>query len=397
MISVADARARIQSAFKTVASETVPIGSADGRVLAQDVKAAASQPPEPVSSMDGYALRASDATTPGARLKQIGSAPAGHPFRGRVGQGETVRIFTGGVVPDGADSILIQEDATADGDTITANAAAVAGKHIRVAGLDFKQGDVLLSLGTRLAARDLSLLAAADVATVAVRRKPRVAFAATGDELSRPGEPRKPGGIVASSGYSLASFIRQWGGEPVDLGILPDNEGAIAGIAESAGDADLIVTMGGASVGDHDLVQRALGPKGFALDFWKIAMRPGKPLIFGRLGETPLLGLPGNPVSTLVCAILFLKPAMAALLGTEFNEEILSARLDGALKQNDTRQDYIRATLALRDGIYWAKPFGVQDSSMLSTFARSNGLIVRAPHAPAVAQGGTVDVLPLRD
>ncbi len=397
MISVADARARIQSAFKTVASETVPIGSADGRVLAQDVKAAASQPPEPVSSMDGYALRASDATTPGARLKQIGSAPAGHPFRGRVGQGETVRIFTGGVVPDGADSILIQEDATADGDTITANAAAVAGKHIRVAGLDFKQGDVLLSLGTRLAARDLSLLAAADVATVAVRRKPRVAFAATGDELSRPGEPRKPGGIVASSGYSLASFIRQWGGEPVYLGILPDNEGAIAGIAESAGDADLIVTMGGASVGDHDLVQRALGPKGFALDFWKIAMRPGKPLIFGRLGETPLLGLPGNPVSTLVCAILFLKPAMAALLGTEFNEEILSARLDGALKQNDTRQDYIRATLALRDGIYWAKPFGVQDSSMLSTFARSNGLIVRAPHAPAVAQGGTVDVLPLRD
>jgi molybdopterin molybdotransferase len=345
--------------------------------------------------MDGYALRAADAASPGARLRQIGSSPAGHPFRGRVGPGETVRIFTGGVVPDGADTILIQEDATAEGNTIIANSAAISGKHIRVAGLDFKQGETLLKAGTRLSARDLSLLASADIANVAVRRKPRVAFAATGDELSRPGEPRKPGGIVASSGYSLASLIRQWGGEPIDLGILPDTEDAIQSIAERAQGADLIVTMGGASVGDHDLVQRALGPKGFALDFWKIAMRPGKPLIFGRLGKTPLLGLPGNPVSTLVCAILFLKPSLAALLGTPFREDTLSARLAGALKQNDTRQDYIRATLESRNGVYWAEPFSVQDSSMLSTFARADCLIVRAPHAPAVAQGEAVAVLPL--
>ena len=395
MISVAEARARIASAFKTVEAERVAIADADARVLAEDVSARASQPPEPVSSMDGYALRAADTTSPGAKLKQIGSAPAGHPFRGRVGQGETVRIFTGGVVPDGADTILIQEDATAEGETIIANRATIPGKHIRVAGLDFKQGETLLRAGTRLSARDLSLLASADVADVAVRRKPRVAFAATGDELSRPGEPRKPGGIVASSGYSLASLIRQWGGEPVDLGILPDTEDAIQSIAERAQGADLIVTMGGASVGDHDLVQRALGPKGFALDFWKIAMRPGKPLIFGRLGKTPLLGLPGNPVSTLVCAILFLKPSLAALLGTPFREETIAARLSGALKENDTRQDYIRATLALRNGVYWAEPFSVQDSSMLSIFARADCLIVRAPHAQAVAQGGAVEVLVL--
>jgi molybdopterin molybdotransferase len=397
VISVAEARDRIASAFTTVGNETVAIADAGARVLGEDVKARLSQPPEPVSSMDGYALRAADAKASGARLKQIGSAPAGHPFRGRVGEGETVRIFTGGVVPDGADAILIQEDATAEGDTIIANAGAIVGKHIRVAGLDFKQGDVLVRVGTRVSARDLSLLASADVATVSVRRKPRVSFAATGDELSRPGEPRKPGGIVASSGYSLAALIRQWGGEPADLGILPDNENAIAGIAERARDTDLIVTMGGASVGDHDLVQRALGPKGFTLDFWKIAMRPGKPLIFGRLGKTPLLGLPGNPVSTLVCALLFLKPAIAALLGTEFREETIRARLSGTLKQNDTRQDYIRAQLSLKDGTYWAEPFAVQDSSMLSTFARSDGLIVRAPHAPAVAQGEAVDVLPLGD
>ena len=393
MISVAEARARIASAFKTVEAERVAIADADARVLAEDVSARASQPPEPVSSMDGYALRAADTTSPGAKLKQIGSAPAGHPFRGRVGQGETVRIFTGGVVPDGADTILIQEDATVEGETIIANRATIPGKHIRVAGLDFKQGETLLRAGTRLSARDLSLLASADVADVAVRRQPRVAFAATGDELSRPGEPRKPGGIVASSGYSLASLIRQWGGEPVDLGILPDTEDAIQSVAERAQGADLIVTMGGASVGDHDLVQRALGPKGFALDFWKIAMRPGKPLIFGRLGKTPLLGLPGNPVSTLVCAILFVKPSLAALLGTPFREETIAARLSGALKENDTRQDYIRATLALRNGVYWAEPFSVQDSSMLSIFARADGLIVRAPHAPAAHAGEKVAVL----
>lgn len=395
MIAVADARARIASAFRTVEAETITIANAAGRVLAEDAIAGASQPPQAVSSMDGYALRAADATEAGAHLKLIGAAPAGHPFGGRVGPGETVRLFTGSVVPDGADAIVIQEDVRAEGSTIVANVAAKPGKHIRAAGLDFRKGDVLLAAGVRVSARDLSLLAAADIATIAVRRKPRIAFVATGDELSRPGEARKPGGIVASSGYGLSALIEGWGGEPVDLGILPDDEAAIATVADRARGADLIVTLGGASVGDHDLVQRALGPKGFALDFWKIAMRPGKPLIFGRLGRTPLLGLPGNPVSTLVCAILFLKPAIAALLGTEFREELMAARLEGTLAANDARQDYMRATLKLRDGVAWAAPFAVQDSSMLSTFARADCLLVRAPHAKALAHGDAVEVLPL--
>jgi molybdopterin molybdotransferase len=222
-------------------------------------------------------------------------------------------------------------------------------------------------------------------------------MAATGDELTRPGEPRGPGGIVASSGYALSALIGKWGGETIDLGILPDTLDAIGAIAERASGADLIVTLGGASVGDHDLIQKALGPKGFALDFWKIAMRPGKPLIFGRLGTTPLLGLPGNPVSTLVCAILFLRPAIAAMLGTDTSTPLLTARLSRGLAANDMRQDYIRATLDLRDGEYWTEPFPVQDSSMLGTIAAAGALIVRAPHAPAIAAGERVDVISLAD
>src|SRR5262249_15963012 len=202
-------------------------------------------------------------------------------------------------------------------------------------------------------------------------------------------------GIVASSGYALAAMIERWGGHAIDLGILPDTADAVASIADKATDADLIVTLGGASVGDHDLVQRALGPKGFALDFWKIAMRPGKPLLFGKLGGTPLLGLPGNPVSTLVCAILFVQPALAAMLGTACELNTVSARLARPVGANDGRQDYVRATLEFRDGDTWVEPFAVQDSSMLSIFARSDGLIVRKPKAPAVAVGEKVLVLPL--
>jgi len=342
--------------------------------------------------MDGYAVRAADVP---ATLRMIGASPAGHPFAGKVGPGETVRIFTGGVVPDGADAIVIQEDTSADGDRIAMNVAAKPGKHIRPAGMDFREGDLLAAAGKRLTARDLSLIASGDFAQVSVRCRPRVAIAATGDELTPPGRPRPPGHIVASSGYGLSAMIRAWGGEPVDLGILPDRIEAIEGIAERAKDADLIVTLGGASVGDHDLIQRALGPKGFALDFWKIAMRPGKPLIFGRLGATPLLGLPGNPVSTLVCAILFLQPAIAALLGAATDVARVSARLAGALGANDARQDYVRARLSERDGERWVEAFAVQDSSMLSALAGADALIVRAPHAPPLLEGERVEVIPL--
>lgn len=391
MISVDEAEKRIVAAFKPTTPETVSIADAVGRVLAADALAKSDQPPAPVSSMDGYAVRAADVATIPVSLRVIGSSPAGHPFVGRPGPGEAVRIFTGGVVPAGADSIVIQENTETAGDQVTVKEAAAAGKHIRKAGLDFASGDVLARAGQRLSARDLALLAAGDVAQVSVRRKPVVAFAATGDELSRPGEPRRPGGIVASSGYGLSALIAHWGGEPRDLGILSDEAGAIAKIASEQ--ADLFVTLGGASVGDHDLVQSALGPKGFALDFWKIAMRPGKPLIVGRLGATPLLGLPGNPVSTLVCALLFLRPAIAAALGTDTRQTRRSARLTRPLPANDQRQDYLRAQTEIRDGDLWVEAFPIQDSSMLSVFAKADALIVRTPHAFALEAGVKVEVL----
>ncbi|MEI9884996.1 MAG: gephyrin-like molybdotransferase Glp [Rhizomicrobium sp.] len=393
MISVGEAIARIVAAFTPLPGVKLAIGDAAGRILAEDVVALMNQPPDPVSSMDGYAVRAADAATPDTTLRIVGAAPAGHPYHGVLGAGQAVRIFTGGVVPEGADAILIQEDAEASGDHVKFQVAAQPGRHIRVAGLDFKAGDVLAKAGQRLSARDLSLIAAGDVGHVKVRRKPRVAFAATGDELSVPGGVRKPGGIVASSGYALAALIERWGGSVIDLGIVPDTAEAVAGIADKTTDADLIVTMGGASVGDHDLVQKALGPRGFELDFWKIAIRPGKPLIFGRLDKTPLLGLPGNPVSTLVCAMLFLKPAILAMLGAADDAEPATAKLAVAMKANDVRQDYVRAKTELRDGERFVTPFTVQDSSMVSTLARADALIVRPPHAPAAQAGETVSIL----
>jgi molybdopterin molybdotransferase len=397
MISVEEAVERIVRAFTRVGSETIGLSHAAGRVLAEGARAKAMQPPFPVSSMDGYAVRAADATKIPTTLRVIGAAPAGHPFSGQVGGGEAVRIFTGGVIPGGADAIVIQEDTEASGTNVIVKEVARAGRHIRVAGLDFKPGDVLAVTGKRLSARDLSLLAAGDVAEVTVRRKPRVALVATGDELSRPGEPRKPGGIVASTGYGLSALIEDWGAEPIDLGIFPDKVEEIARLPKLATDADLIVTLGGASVGEHDLIQRALGPQGFALDFWKIAMRPGKPLIFGRLGKIPLLGLPGNPVSSFVCALLFLRPAIAALLGSDAQPEILSVRTSRDLPANDQRQDYMRARLELRDGELWVEPFSVQDSSMQCTLAEADALIIRKPHAPAVRASERVEILRLSD
>ncbi|HEY5337353.1 MAG TPA: gephyrin-like molybdotransferase Glp [Rhizomicrobium sp.] len=395
MIPVDEATARIVAAFAPTQAETVSIADAVGRVLAQDMTAKLDQPPAPVSAMDGYAVRARDIAHVPAKLHIIGTSPAGHPFMGKVNAGEAVRIFTGGVVPDGADAIVIQENTESTGDHVNIKVSSKAGQHVRPKGLDFKSDEVLADAGKRLNARDVSLLAAADIARVAVRRKPVIAFVATGDELSRPGEPRKPGGIVASSGYGLSAIIAAWGANPRDLGILPDTEDAVAGVAALAKDADLLVTLGGASVGDHDLVQKALGPKGFALDFWKIAMRPGKPLIFGRLGATPLLGLPGNPVSSLVCAILFLRPAIAALLGMQARTVLQSAKLIGALPENDNRQDYLRARLEWRDGEAWVEAFAVQDSSMLRPLAQADVLIVRSPHAAAAQSNERVDILPL--
>jgi molybdopterin molybdotransferase len=390
MISVEEATARIIAALKPLDGERVPLEDAIGRTLVTDALAKADQPPFPSSIMDGYAVRSGDR---GPR-RMIGSAPAGHPFSGKVGPGEAVRLFTGSELPDGADAVLAQEDARVTGETVEFTAAPFPGKFIRAKGLDFRAGQVLAAEGTCLTARDLALLAAGDLSHVEVRRRPVIALASTGDELSLPGTPRKPGGVVASSVYGLMPWLVQWGAAPRNLGILPDNSEAIAALADET--CDLLVTTGGASVGDHDLVRAALGSMGLALDFWKIAMRPGKPLIFGHLGKTPFLGLPGNPVSSLVCALLFLRPAIAAMLGREGKIQLQAAQLIGALEANGERQDYLRARGEWRDGVLWARPFPLQDSSLLKDFSAADMLIVRAPGTPALKEGARIEILELR-
>lgn len=395
MISVQEATRRITLSARIVASEPVALADADARVLSSDIVARSEQPPGDISSMDGYAVRAADVAEVGTTLRVVGESAAGHPFSGRLGRGESVRIFTGALMPEGADTVLVQEDAVVHGAEVQFRDPATRLRHVRQAGFDFKPGDVLLPKGHRLTPRDLALLAAADYSNVGVRKRPRVMFAATGDELSLPGEPRKSGGIVASSGYGLSALIRRWGGDPVDLGIVPDRVEAIEKIVSAATESDLFLTIGGASVGEHDLIQRALKSSGFTLDFWKIAMRPGKPLIFGRLGSTPFIGLPGNPVSTLVCALLFVRPAIAALLGTPREQEMLRATLAGELPANDARQDYLRAKLRSDKGGQMVEPLDRQDSSHLSAFARADCLIVRKPHALPVRTGDKVEIIML--
>ena len=391
MQAVAQARARILAALTPVAAESVALAEAAGRVLARPVMARLTQPPAAVSAMDGYAVRAAEALA-GTRLRVTGAAPAGHPFAGGVGAGEAVRIFTGGFIPEGADAILLQEDATAGDGDVLVNETVTAGRWVRPAGLDFATGEALLEAGHRLRARDIGLAAAANHPWLTVHRRPRISILATGDEIALPGDPLPAGGIVSSNAHALAALVRAAGAEALVLPIAPDDADAIASLAAGARGCDMLVTTGGASVGEHDLVQKALGPQGFALDFWKIAMRPGKPLIWGRLGDVPMLGLPGNPVSALVCGVVFLLPALALLGGLPAAATPTEAALAGAdLPANDQREDYMRC--ALRDGV--ATPFPRQDSSMLKTLARADALLIRAPHAPALAAGSPVRVIHL--
>ncbi len=400
MISVEEAQARVLAAFAPLPAETVALPDALGRVLAEDQAARRTQPPKAVSAMDGYAVRAADVAAVPASLTVIGEAPAGHAFDGSVGGGEAVRIFTGGVVPDGADAIVIQEDTARDGDTVTVNEGAAAGSYIRPAGLDFSEGDRLLNAGTRLSARDVGLAAAMNLPWLPVRRRPRIAILATGDEIANPGDPLGPDDIVSSNSHALGALVRACGGEPVNLGIARDDADSLRRLAAGARGADALVTSGGASVGDHDLIRDVLGAgdgggAALEIDFWRIAMRPGKPLIFGRLGDVPLLGLPGNPVSAVVCATLFLRPAMARMLGlAETAPPLVTARLGADLPANDRRQDYLRARLSRADdGTLEATAFERQDSSMLALLQQADGLIVRAPHAPPLAAGEAVAVL----
>ena len=395
MIPVDEARRRILAELRCVGIEEASLLEAQGRVLADDVRARLTQPPWPVSAMDGYAVRAGDVATVPVTLKIIGAAPAGSAFAGTVGAGEAVRIFTGAPVPEGADAIVIQEDTTAADGKVTVKEGAPAGRYIRVAGLDFKAGDVGITGGRRLTARDIGLAAAMNVPWLRVRRRPRIALLATGDEIARPGDPVGPNQIVSSNTYALAAVVRALGADPVLLGIARDTVEDTLAKVEGARGADLLVTTGGASVGDHDLVQKALATRGLAVDFWKIAMRPGKPLMWGRLGDLPVLGLPGNPVSSLVCALVFLKPAIETLSGLDPEAAtLLDARLGLDLAANDQRQDYLRAKLARgSDGVPVATPFTKQDSSMLSLLAQSDGLIVRPAHDPARKAGEITRVL----
>ncbi|MGG5809526.1 molybdopterin molybdotransferase MoeA [Falsiroseomonas sp. CW058] len=396
MLSLEEARGRILAALSPTAAETVSLAEGWNRVLAHPVAARLTQPPADVSAMDGYAVRAADGAA-GATLAVIGTAPAGHPFAGAVGPGEAVRIFTGGFVPPGADAILLQEDAEEAGGRVTVRETVAAGRWIRRRGLDFAEGETLLPAGRRLTARDIGLAAAANHPWLAVRRRPRIGLLATGDEIALPGDAIPPGGIVSSNAHALAALVRSAGAEPLVLPIAPDDRDAIAAAAAAAQGCDMLVTTGGASVGEHDLVQKALGPEGFALDFWKIAMRPGKPLIWGRLGRTPVLGLPGNPVSALVCAVQFLLPAIAVLSGLPAAPpETVLVRAGAPLPANDGRFDHLRSSLGTdRDGRAVATPFPLQDSSMLKTLARADALVLRPPHAPPLPEGAEVEAIPL--
>lgn len=404
LMPVSDALAAVLAGAEPLPEESVPLGEAYHRVLACDLAARRTQPPQAMSAMDGYAVRAADAAEVGAQLTVIGEVAAGRPFAGEVGAGCAVRIFTGGVIPGAADAVVIQEDViqqdtSVEGRRITLKEAAIAGRHIRPAGVDFREGDVLLRRGRRLTERDLALAAGMNHPHLAVRRRPKVAILATGDELVMPGATPGHGQIVYSNGYALHALARAEGAETVDLGIAADTVAATtAGIrrARESG-ADLLITTGGASVGDHDLVKPALVAEGIAMAFWKIAMRPGKPMMHGHLGAMRVLGLPGNPVSSYVCGFLFMVPLIRALSGRDvIHHRRERAVLGGDIGANDMREDYLRARLEARDdGTLVATPVDHQDSSLLANLAAAQALLVRAPLAPKAAAGSSCEVLRL--
>ncbi|QCO16426.1 molybdopterin molybdenumtransferase MoeA [Azospirillum brasilense] len=398
MLQVGEARARILAAFTALPAETVPLPDALGRVLAEPAVARLTQPPFAAAAMDGWAVRAADivqaSETAPVTLRRIGESAAGHAFAGSLGAGEAVRIFTGAPLPAGADAVVMQEDCEDAGDRVRVGRAVPAGRFIRPAGLDFTAGEELLPKGRLLTARDVALAAAANLPWLRVHRRPRVAVLATGDEIALPGDPLGPSQIVSSNALGLCALVTSQGGLAHNLGVARDDPEHLAAMAAGAAGCDVLVTTGGASQGEHDHVRDVLG--GLSLDFYRVAMKPGKPLIFGTANGVPLLGLPGNPVSTGVAAVLFLVPVLRRLQGLPAENATLAARLGAPLKANDDRTDFLRATLSTgADGEPVATPFPRQDSAMMSRLARADALIVREPQATAAAVGDRVTVIPL--
>lgn len=378
MLEVEEAQKRIWARLSPLGTEWVTLQHAHGRMLAQDVQALCDQPPAAMSAMDGYAVRASDALLD-QPLKVVGTSAAGHPWNGAIGKGEALRVFTGSVLPEGTDAVLIQEDTRREGERVWPKAPIETGLYVRPRGLDFRTGWTGLHAGMRLDPRHIGLAASLGHAVLPVRRRPRVALIATGDELRWPGTTPGPGQIVSSNTPALAAMVQAFGGETMDLGIVADQPQPLAEALKSASAADIIVTTGGASVGDFDLVQETAGEIGMVLDFWKIRMRPGKPLIFGEIFGKPFLGLPGNPVSACVCAIVFLRGALLTMLGQPTALPVEQGLLGKPLGPNGPRQDYARGCFvdAGRTRIAAAPR---QDSSMFATFAHADLLLIRPPH-----------------
>ncbi len=397
MISVAEAIEHIVRGFEPLPAETVGLDAALGRVLAEDTPSRLTQPPVAVSAMDGYAVRAADVAQVPARLKLVGRAPAGGAYAEALKAGEAVRIFTGGPLPEGADAVVIQEHTKARArDSVEILKSVPSGRFVRPAGLDFKTGEIAIHAGRRLGARDIGLAAAMNIPWLKVRRKPRVAVLATGDEIVLPGEAVGANQIVSSNGPALCAAVHALGGEPINIGVAPDEPKALKALINAAFGADLLLTTGGVSVGEHDLVGQVLDTLGFKRVFWKIAMRPGKPVLFGRLRDLPVMGLPGNPVSVLVCTLVLVEPALARMLGLANGERprLEPARLGRALPANDERQEYLRAEVTeTADGLPTATPFEAQDSAMLKALAHARCLVVRPPHAPAIEAGARVEMI----
>jgi molybdopterin molybdotransferase len=398
LMPVAEALARVLADAKPLPAQSVPLHDALGRVLTGDVKALRTQPPHAVSAMDGYAVRAADVAQAPATLHVIGEVAAGHPFEGEAKAGHAVRIFTGGVMPAGTDTVVIQEITEREGHTVIIQKPTAKARNVRGQGIDFSEGQILLAKGTRLTGRNLMLAAAMNHPALNVHRRPKVAVIGTGDELVAPGSKPAPGEIVYSNGFALIAMAECEGAEASDLGIARDSIEHIAAAVRRArdGGADILVTIGGASVGEHDLVQRALAAEGLDLSFWRVALRPGRPMMHGRLGAMQVLGVPGNPVSSYVCAFLFLVPLIRRLSGRGDVEHVPQPAVLGRdLPANDERADYLRATLSQEPQGLIATPMPAQDSSLMASLAKADCLLIRAPNAPAAAAGSPCVILKL--